>query len=139
VIARPPQSPYDTLVLNIGSEDGVRLDAGVWWPAGVYLGKVIDVRFRSAVVQLLSAPGVIHPASISATPVTTLGQGGGEFYAEVPQDRAVSVGTVIISDQYNLPLGVVAATQIISATNMQALYITRFVSAASLEYVYVEK
>lgn len=138
VIGRPPQSPYDTLVLDIGHADGVELGQAVWWPAGVHLGEIVDVREHSAVVELLSSPNVTHPAVVNNTPITVEGRGGDEMYAEIPQAQSAAVGDVVVSDRYNMPVGTVVATKDITAQNIQALYISRFVSSATIETVYVQ-
>ncbi|MEX2368807.1 MAG: rod shape-determining protein MreC [Candidatus Paceibacterota bacterium] len=138
VIGRPPQSPYDTLILNIGSREGVKLGAAVWWPPGVYLGEVAEVDKHTSVVELVSAPGVQHSVFIADLPATTVGQGGDGLYAELPDNLSIPVGTAVISDVYELPIGVVAATEQLPTTNLSAVHITRFVSSAVIEHVYVE-
>lgn len=138
VIGRPPQSPYDTLVIDVGRSDGVRLEAGVWWPPGVYLGEVVELNQQSSVVELLTSPGVEHAARAAGLPLTTTGRGGDAFYGEVPDEDPLSVGTTVFSDRYELPIGVVAATESLPTTNLQAVYITRFVSSSVIDDVYVE-
>lgn len=139
VVGRPPQSPYDTLVIDTGRSDGVHLEAGVWWPPGVYLGEVVELDQHSSVVELLSSPGVEHSARAAGLPLTTTGRGGDAFYGEVPAENPLLVGTTVFSDEYELPIGVVAATENLPTTNLQAVYITRFVSSSVIEDVYVEQ
>lgn len=139
VTARPPQSPYDTFVLNVGETDGVTVGAGVWWPAGVYLGQVVEVDRHTSVVELVTAPGVKHAATLAGIPVTTTGIGGDGLYVEIPDTESVPVGTAVISDLYELPIGVVAATEQLPTTNLRAVFITRFVSSAVIEHVYVQE
>lgn len=139
VIGRPPQSPYDTLILNAGLVDGVKLEQAVWWPAGVHLGEIVDVRESSSVVELVSSPDVYHPAVIADVPVRLQGRGGDGLYAETPQSQSVAVGDAVISDQYNMPVGVVTAVKNISAQNIQGIYISRYASSPTIKTVYVEK
>jgi hypothetical protein len=139
VIGRPPQSPYDTLLLDAGAEDGVTLGAGAWWPAGVYLGVVTKVDKQTAVVELVTAPGVNHQVTVAGIPVTTIGRGGDGFYMEVADTEVITVGAAVISDKYEMPIGVVAATEKLPTTNLQAVYATRFISSAIIENIYVQK
>jgi cell shape-determining protein MreC len=139
VIGRPPQSPHDTLVINLGINDGVDLGSAVWWPAGVYLGEVTDVREKTSIVQLVSSPGVEHSSYVSDIPIITQGHGGNELYAEAPESIEIFIGDAVTSDQYKLPIGVVAHIRDISSTNQQALYISRYVSSAVIHDVYVER
>jgi hypothetical protein len=138
VIGRPPQSPYDTLVIDIGLSSNLELGAAAWWPPGVYLGEVVDIRQRTAVVQLVSSPSVRHSAVISGIPTMIEGRGGDELYAEVPETVDVSVGDSVISDQYEMPIGVVAAVRKLPTTSQQALYISRFISSSAIQNIYVE-
>ena len=43
IVARPPASPYDTLVLSAGSEEGVTLGMEAFGAGGVPLGVVSSV------------------------------------------------------------------------------------------------
>lgn len=138
VTGRPPQSSYDTFVLDVGISDNVRPGAAVWWPAGVYLGEVVNVRERSSVVELVTSEGVQHAAFVAGIPIQTEGRGGGELYAEIPQDFDVSVGDTVMSDVYELPIGIVAEIRELTTSNQRALHITRFISSAIIEHVYVE-
>lgn len=139
VIGRPPQSPYDTLVLNIGNDVGVEIGAPVWWPPGLYLGEVVDVRESTSVVQLISSPSVQHPVFIRDIPFVTEGRGGDELYAEVPDGIDITVGDTVLSDIYEVPIGVVSAVRDVSTTDQQALYISRFISSSVIQHVYVQR
>jgi hypothetical protein len=66
------------------------------------------------------------------------GRGGDELYAEVPETVDVSVGDSVISDQYEMPIGVVAAVRKLPTTSQQALYISRFISSSAIQNIYVE-
>jgi len=138
VIGRPPHSPYDTLIINTGSRDGVKQGSAVWWPPGVYLGEVVEVERHTSLVKLVSAPGVEHQVFIGDLPATVVGQGGDSLYTELPDSEIIPIGTAVISDVYELPIGVVAATEQLPTTNLSAVHITRFVSSAIIEHVYVE-
>ncbi len=139
VIGRPPQSPYDTIIINQGGDHGIQKGQPVWWPAGVYLGRVMDVSPRSSVVELVSSDGVTHAGKIAETPVEVTGYGGDGLYGEIPSGISAAVGDVVFSDVYELPIGVVVAVEERNARNMQALYISRFAASPSLETVYVSQ
>lgn len=138
ITARPPQSPYDRLVINIGREAGVETGAVVWWPPGVYLGQVVNVRDSSSVVQLISSNGVTHPVLIADNvAAVTNGRGGGDLSAEVAEAAEVSAGALVISDQYELPIGEVVHTEVMENTGTKMLYIRRLAPISTLEVVYV--
>lgn len=139
VVGRPPHSPYDTLLVNVGDVHGVSVGDNVWWPPGVYLGKVLKVNNKTSLIELISSPGIEHPAIIGDIPAIVTGTGGDGFYAEVPDDTIVSVGDAVISDRFGVPIGVVSVIEQLPTTNLKAVYISRFVSLQSLENIYVER
>lgn len=109
VLARPPRTHYDTLLIDIGSADGVKEnDLAVL--NGFALGHVIRVGDSDATVELFSAPGVTHDVVVG-TPhavVVAKGVGGGAFEFSVPQGVEVSAGdTIRFQSSDTLALGVV--------------------------------
>jgi cell shape-determining protein MreC len=54
---RPPVSPYDTLVIDVGSVDGVSQGALVSGEGGIPLGTINHLTEKTARVSLFSTPG----------------------------------------------------------------------------------
>ncbi|KKR76044.1 MAG: hypothetical protein UU20_C0035G0003 [Parcubacteria group bacterium GW2011_GWE2_40_8] len=99
VIMRPPQSPYDMLVLDAGAKEGVRLGMKAVAHGEILIGYVTEVSEVSSKVKLLSFPkeeiGVIlENASISAIAV---GTGGGNMELQIPGQIEVAIGQSIIT------------------------------------------
>jgi len=99
VLVHPPQTPYDSLIVDAGAVDGVSLDAVVSLPEGPKIGTVIEVFNKSARVKLYSSNGEKTNAVLerSNVPVSLLGRGGGNFEIALPRDVAVEVGDKILS------------------------------------------
>ena len=99
VLARPPQSPYDILVIDAGSSDGVAAGHMMFMPEGPLVGLVTDVNVSSAKVKLLSAAGEKTAALLErhGVPVTLEGAGGGNFRVTVSRETEVEVGDRILS------------------------------------------
>ena len=97
VIARPPQSPYDTLVLGAGSAEGVALDQEVFGEGGVPLGVVTSVLEQFSRVTLFSASGVVIDGWIGEKhlPVFIRGNGAGALGATVPRSANIVVGDTV--------------------------------------------
>ena len=111
VLARPPTSVYDTLVVDQGSDAGVLAGAVVYGPGGVPAGTVASVTRASARVTLYSAPARQTDAWVGAAriPLTLIGQGAGTFYAEAPREASTTVGdAVYVSGPGAVPIGIVA-------------------------------
>jgi len=139
VIARPPLSPYDTLLIDTGRKEGIKAGAPVWWPPGIYLGEVREVRERSALVSLVSAPNRHHIGRIENVTVETVGQGGGKIKAVVPKKLSVSTSSEVVSDRYGFVYGSVAAIQPGAVSSQKKLLIQPTLPASVIEYVHVGK
>lgn len=110
VLARPPVSPYDVLVVDRGTEQGVIQGALVFGAGGIPLGTVAAATANASRVLLYSAPGKETGAWIGAQklPVTLVGQGSGAFHAKVPRDAQVVAGDeVYVPGPGALPIGTV--------------------------------
>lgn len=140
VLVRPPQTPYDTLLVNKGGGDQLQNGAMVWWPPGVLLGKVDEVRSNTALVQLLSSPGLSHTGRFDErVTLEVVGQGGGKMLAEAPGSADIATGTTAVSDQYGVPFGEVVRVQPAETVAKDELIIRPIVPASILEYVYVQQ
>lgn len=108
VVARPPESPYDTLVLSVGSNDGVTLGMEAFGEGGVPLGVVSAVFADFSRATLFSAPGVTVNGWVgkNSLPLIIKGTGGGTMSASVARSANIVVGdTVFAPGPGMLPIG----------------------------------
>ena len=108
VVARPPESPYDTLVLSAGSNDGVILGMEAFGEGGVPLGVVSTVFASFSRVTLFSAPDVTINGWVGENnlPLIIKGTGGGTMTASIARSSNIVVGdTVFAPGPGMLPLG----------------------------------
>ena len=98
VISKPPFSPYDTLLIDIGSFEGVRMGSTVTVFDNVLLGKIVEVNKHFSKVRLYSSPGEEIPVEIGSEHLETLayGKGGGNFESRLPRDFKVAQGDTIV-------------------------------------------
>lgn len=102
VLMAPPASAYDTLVIDVGSAQGVMVGQNVSAGGNTILGTVTDVSSDTAHVTLLSAPGTTHDALVmskesgSTLPISIAGQGGGSFSGQLPAGSAVEPGDSVV-------------------------------------------
>lgn len=98
VLSRPNVSLYDTLVIDVGSADGVAVDDVVRAEGGVVIGTVARTTTHTAVVSLFSTPGRETDVQIgtAGTTATARGQGGGTFAVELPKSVAVAEGDPVV-------------------------------------------
>src|SRR5690606_12662298 len=99
VLVRPPITPYDTLVVDIGEAEGVSKGDVVVVEGGLAVGMVGKALAHTATVVLFSAPGHQTPVLIqtgsSTVPAIAEGMGGGGFRAHVARDAGVSEADLV--------------------------------------------
>lgn len=99
VLVRPPQAPYDNLIVDAGSEEGVRVGDVVFANDTVILGDVVEVYEHQAKVELYSTAGKKITGFISRTGVEVgvEGRGGGDFEISVPKDAIVNESDIFVT------------------------------------------
>lgn len=110
VVARPPESPYDTLVLDAGEDAGVAVGQEAFGEGGVPLGVVSVATAGFSRVTLFSSPSAVTHGWVGKAnvPVTLAGAGGGSFSATLSRSAGVAVGdTVFVPGPGQLPIGTV--------------------------------
>jgi len=98
ILVKPPQTPYDSIILDIGSDDNVKVGDKVVASTNIYIGEITEVYKSSSKVVLYSSPGqklsvVLGENSVSAEAV---GMGGGNFNINLPKEVEVKEGDVIV-------------------------------------------
>jgi rod shape-determining protein MreC len=100
VLTRPASSPYGTVLLDVGTFDGVGVGDRVVREQ-VVLGEVVRVHEMTALVQPYASAGVRFTALLgtdTVVPIVVVGRGGGNYLIEIPRDTRVAVG-----DEVTLP------------------------------------
>ena len=141
VIARPPVSPYDTLVVEAGSEAGVRVGALVFGTGGIPIGTIEAISGKNAHVALYSAPGRVTEGWIGEArlPVTITGAGAGAFRATLAKDAVPQIGEqVFVPGPGALPIGVVARVDTNPSLPEANLFIRPLVNPFTLTWVAID-
>lgn len=110
VLARPPVSPYDVLVVDQGSDAGVVAGALAYGAGGTPIGTVASMTGASARILLFSAPGRQTAAWAGEARVAVMlrGQGSGAFTAVVPRDAGLHEGdSIYVAGPGALPIGTI--------------------------------
>lgn len=94
VLSRPPESPYDTLIVSQGAKSGITLGMEAFGAGGAPLGIATAVSNSFTRITLFSAPGqeTFGWVGKNRTPLTLLGRGAGAFSATVSKAAGVIVG-----------------------------------------------
>ncbi len=98
IIGRPPQLPFDALLIDVGSGDGIKEKAVVYVNGDQAIGLVIRVYPNSSLVALASSPGIESSVFVIGPDIyaTAVGDGGGVLKVNVPQGVPLSVGDLVV-------------------------------------------
>jgi len=112
ILARPSFVPYDELIIDIGSDEGIASSSLVYSPEKILIGRINDIQASQSKVLLYSSPRQTYNVNIGPThiPATAIGQGGGQYRASVPHGSGVQVGDFVSDNTlYDRPFGVIAS------------------------------
>ncbi|MEQ1561567.1 MAG: rod shape-determining protein MreC [Nitrospira sp.] len=142
VLSKPPRSPYDTLVIDVGSSQGVTLGNKVYLSGNVIVGLVTSVTPRTSLVRLFSAGDQKQESVLSRTGASfeLQGKGGANFTVEVPKDTDVVVGDVLTYP--GISTGVIGSVYSIdtnSQSSFKTVYLRIPINVFSAKWVYIEK
>lgn len=138
VLARPPVSPYDVLVVDQGADQGAKVGALAYAAGGVPVGTVASVTGSSARVLLFSSPGreTAAWAGTRNVAITLKGQGSGAFAARVPREAGLVAGdTVSLAGGGALPVGTIVHVADDPSSPESLVSIRPFVNPFSLSWV----
>lgn len=97
VLTKPNRSVYDTIVIDVGENAGIKEGDSVLYGGTIVIGRVSEVLKHTSKVTLLSSPGEVIDIIVGNKNITTTayGRGGGGFKFEIPRDIEVDIGDVI--------------------------------------------
>jgi cell shape-determining protein MreC len=98
VLVRPPETPYDILIVDAGENLGVKPTSLVTTPEGLSIGTVAEVFSKTSRVKLYSTAGERTDAVLErgSESVTLVGRGGGNMEFTVPRDTPIEIGDRIL-------------------------------------------
>lgn len=98
VLSKPPFTPYDSFVIDKGSDDGVLVGSVVYANDALVIGRISSVTSHVSFVTLFSSGGEEQEFSVSRTgvSVSVAGKGGGNFEMYVPKDFDIVIGDQLV-------------------------------------------
>lgn len=98
VLVRPPQTPYDSLIIDAGNNMGLQVGDVIYAEMNFAIGRVVEVNSNTSVVSLFSSSN--QKANVllgsSTTSVTVEGRGGGNFYIKLPKNIELKQGDPVL-------------------------------------------
>ena len=141
VLAAPPLSPYDTLIVSLQNRSSVPIGAFVYGPGSVPIGTVEQSSQGTARVLLYSSPNRKVDGWIGdkRLPVTLVGESAGSFTATLNRASGVAVGDVLyLKGPGALPAGTVARVESDPSSTTDIVFIVPYVNIFSLTWVSIE-
>lgn len=142
ILSKPSNSPYDTIVIDIGNNLNIKEGDKVYANGIVPIGEVDKVYDDTALVVLYSSPGKKTIGIIDGlgSNIELIGRGGGNFEMTVPVDLQVDKGKAILLP--GIEPEIVAITEdVISAPNdpVKKFILSAPINVQSLKWVEVLK
>jgi cell shape-determining protein MreC len=142
IISKPNKSLYDTLVLDIGINNGVGVGQVVFADIQFPIGYITAVYDRTSVATLFSNSKEITNAQIegSNTSVDLVGRGGGNFEINVPHELSVPNGSFVIAPHLGSRIVAIVA-DIVSDPHdpMNKIILKSPVNIQDLKWVQIQK
>ncbi len=142
VIARPPSTPYDVLVIDKGSENGIVEGAIVHQARQHAIGIVSRVYTNMSLVTLFSSSGAESTVYLYGPDIFAYayGEGGGVIRISVPQGIEVHEGdSVVLPSVESGDLGVIERVVTVPTQPEQSAYLTFPIPIQSLHTVTVSR
>ena len=142
VIARPPSTPYDLLMIDRGARDGIVKDAIVYHSSQHAVGMISRVYETTSLVTLFSSSGVESTVYVYGPDVFAYayGEGGGVIRISLPQGILVHEGDVVVLPSLHMgDLGIVERVVSVPTEPEQNAYLTFPIPIQSLRSVTVSK
>jgi cell shape-determining protein MreC len=150
ILSKPNQSPYDTMLVDAGIAQGVKMGQTVLALGDVPIGRISDVYQSSSKVILYSNAGETTQAVISSPStippsngnvfVDLIGRGGGNFEMVMPKDFALQQEAEVTLPGINsYVLAIVQKTISDPRNPFTKVLLTSPVNIQSLKFVEVEQ
>ncbi len=144
ILSRPPQSPYDILIIDAGSNEGVEKGMTATAYGNVFLGYVSEVFSKTSKIKMISFPKEEMNVSINNSEggevaAVAIGAGGENFEITLPRSVKVSSGEIIRTLGINsLVLGIIEQIKIDPANPFQKILFRLPVNIRELQYVTIK-
>ncbi len=139
ILSKPNKSIYDTLVIDIGILQGVRIGDLVFALGDIPIGRISETFPNSSKVVLFSSPREKTQVIINDSFLEIIGRGGGNFEIILPRDFKLEKGTPVLMPGLGSYVLAIAETIISDPRNpfTEALLVSP-VNIQELKFVQIE-
>lgn len=139
VLAGPGSTPYDTLLVDIGSDEQVSVGNRVMVGDNVVIGTIIEVYAHTSKAELFSSAGKTMDVLLPSTDafVTATGRGGGNFEMMLPRDVDIENGTPVLLPGTSRIVGVVLWSEGEPTDPFKKVFLRTPINPATIHFVRV--
>lgn len=141
VLARPPQTAYDSLLIDLGSDSGIAVGDRVIVSGSVPIGTVVQVESSFSKVVLYSSAGESISVIIgTSTQATAEALGSGSFRVKIPREVPIVQGDPVAIPSIRAELfGTVVKVDLVEGDAFKYVFFQNPVAITDLRFVQVEK
>ena len=140
VLVKPFLSPYDTLIIDVGSSSNISINDKVLVDGNTFIGYISEVYKNTSKVILYSSPGEKVNVQIGSNNVekVAVGQGGGNFSVQMPRESDIKEGDNITIPSISPNIfGVVEKIEFKESDSFQTVIFKSPVNISELKWVEV--
>lgn len=133
-------TPYDTLLISIGKEEGATLGEVVYSDNGVALGNITDISDKYSWVELYSSADRVSALRLDdRLLVDVTGVGNQAFRASLPRDFAIEEGMLMLLPGESItPVAIVYQVLLDPNDPFMTVYARSLVNIHELKHVYLK-
>lgn len=142
ILVRPNKTVYDTLIVDVGKDDGISIGDTVISEWSTLLGEVIDTFPKSSKILLYSSSDIITNVTIGEENINAeaIGMGGSNYEINIPRDIYIATSSIIIvPNRKGLILGVVDEIKKRPQDTIQKLLFKTPINIQQLKWVTIIK
>jgi cell shape-determining protein MreC len=142
IIARPPQLPPDSILLDRGLKDKVVIGDWVLASDRIVVGKILKVMEERSVVALNSFANTVSYGHLERTSelVEVVGDGGGSLIAKVPIDFDIKMNDrILIEGRHPYLLATVSLIKENTASGFKEVLLSLPINLSKIRIVFLEK
>ena len=97
ILSKPNHSPYDTIIIDIGTSSGIKEGDSIYVNGNISIGNIGKVYNNTSLVSLYTSPGQKTEGFMdgSNASVELVGRGGGNFEMIIPIELLAEKGAIV--------------------------------------------
>ncbi len=142
ILTKPNHSPYDTIIIDIGSSVKIKEGDQVFANGNIPIGNIARVYDNTSLVSLYTNPGQKTEGfiDISNASVELIGRGGGNFEMIIPLELPADKGTlVLLPSSSTMVLAVINEVLSKPSDPFKKVILSSPVNVQNLKWVQVKK